>query len=126
MLFRSLEELLESYRGPFGVELPFESWVATYRGSLEIGLLSLLERAVLAAYEMGDLDRAIDLSARAARIDPADGGLLERLAILLDEGGATVSARRAARRALLLLDDLSITPNPHLRRISGGQDPSLK
>ena len=119
-----LEALLESYRGPFGVELPFESWVATYRGSLEIGLLSLLERAVLAAYEMGDLDRAIDLSARAARIDPADGGLLERLAILLDEDGATVSARRAARRALLLLDDLSIAPNPQLRRVSGGQDPS--
>jgi DNA-binding SARP family transcriptional activator len=106
------------------VELPFESWVATYRGSLEIGLLSLLERAVLAAYEMGDLDRAIDLSARAARIDPADGGLLERLAILLDEDGATVSAHRAARRALLLLDELSIAPNPQLRRISGGKGPS--
>jgi len=119
-----LEALLEGYRGPFGVELPFESWVATYRGSLEIGLLSLLERAVLAAYEMGDLDRAIDLSARAARIDPADGGLLERLAILLDEDGATVSAHRAARRALLLLDELSIAPNPQLRRISGGKGPS--
>jgi hypothetical protein len=43
---------------------------------------------------------------------------------LLDEDGATVSARRAAHRALLLLDDLSIAPHPQLRRISGEQDPS--
>ena len=113
-----LEDLLDSYHGPFGAELPFEPWVERYRSTLEVGLLAVIERAVAAAHAAGDYDRAINLAARAARIDPEDGGLLESLAMLLAEDGALMGARRAARRAVTVLREMEIAPPEALLRLS--------
>jgi len=112
-----LDALLAAYHGPFGVEMPFEPWVEQHRSTLEVGLLALVERSVLAAHEAGDLDRAVDLALRASRIDPEDGALFERLALLLDESGSLASARRAARRAVALLGEMDLEPPPELLRI---------
>ena len=113
-----LEELLDNYHGPFGAELPFEPWVERHRSTLEVGLLAVIERAVAAAHAAGDYDRAINLAARAARIDPEDGGLLESLAMLLAEDGALAGARRAARRAVTVLREMEITPPAALLQLS--------
>lgn len=113
-----LEDLLDNYHGPFGAELPFEPWVERYRSTLEVGLLTVIERAVAAAHAAGDYDRAINLAARASRIDPEDGGLLESLATLLAEDGAMTSARRAAKRAVKVLREMEITPPEELVRLS--------
>ena len=113
-----LEDLLDNYHGPFGAELPFEPWVERYRSTLEVGLLAVIERAVAAAHAAGDYDRAINLAARASRIDPEDGGLLESLATLLAEDGAMASARRAAKRAVNVLREMEITPPAELVRLS--------
>ena len=113
-----LEDLLDNYHGPFGAELPFEPWVERYRSTLEVGLLAVIERAVAAAHAAGDYDRAINLAARAARIDPEDGGLLESLAMLLAEDGALMGARRAARRAVTVLREMEIAPPEALLRLS--------
>jgi DNA-binding SARP family transcriptional activator len=113
-----LEELLDNYHGPFGAELPFEPWVERYRSTLEVGLLAVVERAIAAAHAAGDYDRAINLAARAARIDPENGGLLESLAMLLAEDGALTGARRAARRAVTVLREMEIAPPPALLQLS--------
>ena len=113
-----MDELLDNYHGPFGAELPFEPWVDRYRSTLEVGLLAVIERAISAAHAAGDYDRAINLAARAARIDPEDGGLLESLAMLLAEDGALTGARRAARRAVTVLREMEITPPAALLRLS--------
>ena len=113
-----LEELLDNYHGPFGAELPFEPWAERYRSTLEVGLLTVMERAIAAAHAAGDYDRAINLAARAARVDPEDGGLLETLALLLAEDGAMAGARRAARRAITLLREMEITPPAALLQLS--------
>jgi DNA-binding SARP family transcriptional activator len=113
-----LEDLLDNYHGPFGAELPFEPWVERYRSTLEVGLLAVIERAVAAAHAAGDYDRAINLAARASRIDPEDGGLLESLATLLAEDGAMTSARRAAKRAVNVLREMEIAPPEELVQLS--------
>ena len=113
-----LEDLLDNYHGPFGAELPFEPWVERYRSTLEVGLLAVIERAVATAHAAGDYDRAINLAARASRIDPEDGGLLESLAMLLAEDGAMTSARRAAKRAVKVLREMEITPPEELIKLS--------
>ena len=112
-----IDALFDTYRGPFGMELPYETWVQSYRETLEVGLLSVAERAVITACDAGDLDRAVDLALRTTRIDPSDGALLERLALLLDETGAAASARRAARRAIALLDEVSVEVPVELLRL---------
>jgi DNA-binding SARP family transcriptional activator len=112
-----IDVLFDTYRGPFGMELPYETWVQSYRETLEVGLLSVAERAVINACDAGDLDRAVDLALRTTRIDPSDGALLERLALLLDETGAAASARRAARRAIALLDEVSVEVPVELLRL---------
>ncbi len=117
-----LEELLDNYHGPFGAELPFEPWVERYRSTLEVGLLTVIERAIAAAHTAGDYDRAINLAARAARIDPEDGGLLESLAMLLAEDGAMTGARRAARRAVTVLREMEIAPPAALLQLSERQE----
>ena len=117
-----LEDLLDNYHGPFGAELPFEPWVERYRSTLEVGLLAVIERAVAAAHAAGDYDRAINLAARAARIDPEDGGLLESLAMLLAEDGALMGARRAARRAVTVLREMEIAPPAALLQLSERQE----
>ena len=119
-----LEGLLDEYHGPFGAELPFEPWVERYRSTLEVGLLAIIERAIIAAHGAGDYDRAINLAARATRIDPDDGGLLESLALLLAEDGAMTCARRAARRAITVLEEMELTPPIELRRL--GEQPKRK
>jgi DNA-binding SARP family transcriptional activator len=116
-----LEELLDNYHGPFGAELPFEPWAERYRSTLEVGLLTVIERAIAAAHTAGDYDRAINLAARAARIDPEDGGLLESLAMLLAEDGAMTGARRAARRAVTVLREMEIAPPAALLQLSERQ-----
>ena len=75
-------------------------------------------RAVATAHAAGDYDRAINLAARASRIDPEDGGLLESLAMLLAEDGAMTSARRAAKRAVKVLREMEITPPEELIKLS--------
>ena len=117
-----LEELLDYYHGPFGAELPFEPWAERYRSTLEVGLLTVVERAIAAAHAAGDYDRAINLAARAARVDPEDGGLLESLAMLLAEDGAMTGARRAARRAVTVLREMEITPPVALLQLSERRD----
>jgi DNA-binding SARP family transcriptional activator len=117
-----LEELLDNYHGPFGAELPFEPWVERYRSTLEVGLLAVVERAIAAAHAAGDYDRAINLAARAARIDPENGGLLESLAMLLAEDGALTGARRAARRAVTVLREMEIAPPAALLQLSERQE----
>ncbi len=114
----ALEELLDDYHGPFGAELPFEPWVERHRSTLEVGLMTVIERAIAAAHAAGDYDRAINLAARAARIDPEDGGLLESLAMLLAEDGAMAGARRAARRAVAVLREMEVAPPEELLRLS--------
>ncbi|MEY4036127.1 MAG: hypothetical protein RL715_346 [Chloroflexota bacterium] len=117
-----MEELLDNYHGPFGAELPFEPWAERYRSTLEVGLLTVMERAIAAAHAAGDYDRAINLAARAARVDPEDGGLLESLAMLLAEDGAMTGARRAARRAITVLREMEITPPAALLQLSERQE----
>jgi DNA-binding SARP family transcriptional activator len=117
-----LEELLDDYHGPFGAELPFEPWVERYRSTLEVGLLAVIERAIAAAHTSGDYDRAINLAARATRIDPDDGGLLESLALMLAEDGAMSCARRAARRAITVFEEMELTPPAELRQLSEQQN----
>ena len=115
-----IEELLDDYRGAFGAELPFEPWVERYRGTLEVSLMAMVERAVQSAHAVGDYDRAINLAARATRIDPESGELLESLALLLAEDGALAGAKRAARRAIALLQEMEISPPTDLMRLSSG------
>lgn len=81
-----------------------------------------MERAIAAAHAAGDYDRAINLAARAARVDPDDGGLLESLAMLLAEDGAMTGARRAARRAITVLREMEITPPAALLQLSERQE----
>ena len=112
-----LEELLDTYHGPFGSELPFEPWVERHRSTLEVGLLAVIERAIASAHAAGDYDRAINLAARASRIDPDDGGMLESLALLLAEDGALTGARRAAQRAVTVLREMEIAPPTALMQL---------
>jgi len=113
-----LDELLDSYVGPFGVEVPFEPWAEQHRSALDVGIFTIIEREMAAAYSVGDIDRAIDLALRAARIDPTDGAVLEHLALLLEESGSIAGARRAATRAVSALREMDIAPNPALQRLT--------
>ena len=113
-----IDELLDSYLGPFGVEVPFEPWAEQHRSALDVGIFAIVEREMVAAYSVGDIDRAIDLALRAVRIDPTDGAMLEHLALLLEESGSIAGARRAAARALSALREMDIAPNPALQRLS--------
>jgi DNA-binding SARP family transcriptional activator len=113
-----IDDLLDSYLGPFGVEVPFEPWAEQHRSALDVGILTIVEREMVAAYSVGDIDRAIDLALRAVRIDPTDGAMLEHLALLLEESGSIAGARRAAVRALSALREMDIAPNPALQRLS--------
>jgi DNA-binding SARP family transcriptional activator len=113
-----IDELLDSYLGPFGVEVPFEPWAEQHRSVLDVGLFAIIEREMVAAYSVGDIDRAIDLALRAVRIDPTDGAMLEHLALLLEESGSIASTRRAALRALSALREMDIAPHPALQRLS--------
>ena len=115
-----IEGLLDDYRGAFGAELPFEPWVQRYRGTIEVSLMTMVERAIQSAHAAGDYDRAINLAARATRIDPESGELLESLALMLAEDGALAGARRAARRAIALFEEMEITPPRDLVRLSAG------
>ena len=113
-----VDDLLDSYLGPFGVEVPFEPWAEQHRSALDVGIFSVIEREMVAAYSVGDIDRAIDLALRAVRIDPTDGAMLEHLALLLEESGSIAGARRAAARAVSALREMDIAPNPALQRLS--------
>lgn len=113
-----IDDLLDSYLGPFGIEVPFEPWAEQHRGALDVGIFAIIEREMAAAYSVGDIDRAIDLALRAVRIDPTDGAMLEHLALLLDESGSIAGARRAAARAVSALREMNIAPNPALQRLS--------
>jgi DNA-binding SARP family transcriptional activator len=113
-----IDDLLDSYLGPFGVEVPFEPWAEQHRSALDVGIFTIVEREMVAAYSVGDIDRAIDLALRAVRIDPTDGAMLEHLALLLEESGSIAGARRAAVRALSALREMDIAPNPALQRLS--------
>uniref|UniRef100_UPI00404A9CDC BTAD domain-containing putative transcriptional regulator n=1 Tax=Candidatus Limnocylindrus sp. TaxID=2802978 RepID=UPI00404A9CDC len=113
-----IDDLLDSYLGPFGVEVPFEPWAEQHRSALDVGIFTIVEREMVAAYSVGDIDRAIDLALRAVRIDPTDGAMLEHLALLLEESGSIAGARRAAVRALSALREMDVAPNPALQRLS--------
>jgi DNA-binding SARP family transcriptional activator len=113
-----IDDLLDSYLGPFGAEVPFEPWAEQHRVALDVGVFAIVEREMAAAYSVGDIDRAIDLALRAVRIDPTDGGMLEHLALLLEESGSIAGARRAAARAVSALREMDIAPNPALQRLS--------
>jgi DNA-binding SARP family transcriptional activator len=113
-----IDDLLDSYVGPFGVEVPFEPWAEQHRSALDVGIFAIVEREMVAAYSVGDIDRAIDLALRAVRIDPTDGAMLEHLALLLEESGSIAGARRAAARAVSALREMDIAPNPALQRLS--------
>lgn len=113
-----VDDLLDSYLGPFAVEVPFEPWAEQHRGALDVGIFAVIEREMAAAYTVGDIDRAIDLALRAVRIDPTDGAMLEHLALLLEESGSIAGARRAAARAVSALREMDIAPSPALQRIS--------
>jgi DNA-binding SARP family transcriptional activator len=113
-----IDDLLDSYLGPFGAEVPFEPWAEQHRSALDVGIFAIIEREMVAAYSVGDIDRAIDLALRAVRIDPTDGAMLEHLALLLEESGSIAGARRAAVRALSALREMDIAPNPALQRLS--------
>ena len=113
-----IDDLLDSYVGPFGVEVPFEPWAEQHRGALDVGIFAVIEREMVAAYAVGDIDRSIDLALRAVRIDPTDGAMLEHLALLLEESGSIAGARRAAARAVSALREMDIAPNPALQRLS--------
>ena len=113
-----IDDLLDSYLGPFGVEVPFEPWAEQHRSALDVGIFTIVEREMVAAYSVGDIDRAIDLALRAVRIDPTDGAMLEHLALLLEESGSIAGARRAAARAVSALREMDIAPNPALQRLS--------
>lgn len=113
-----IDDLLDSYLGPFGIEVPFEPWAEQHRSALDVGIFAVIEREMAAAYSVGDIDRAIDLALRAVRIDPTDGAMLEHLALLLEESGSIAGARRAAARAVSALREMDIAPNPALQRIS--------
>ena len=113
-----VDELLDSYLGPFAVEVPFEPWAEQHRGALDVGIFAVIEREMAAAYAVGDIDRAIDLALRAVRIDPTDGAMLEHLALLLEESGSIAGARRAAARAVSALREMDVAPSPALQRIS--------
>jgi DNA-binding SARP family transcriptional activator len=115
-----IEGLLDDYRGAFGAELPFEPWVQRYRGTIEVSLMTMVERAIQSAHAAGDYDRAINLAARATRIDPESGELLESLALMLAEDGAFAGARRAARRAIALFEEMEIAPPRNLVQLSAG------
>jgi DNA-binding SARP family transcriptional activator len=115
-----IEELLDDYRGAFGTELPFEPWVQRYRGTIEVSVMTMVERAIQSAHASGDYDRAINLAARATRIDPESGELLESLALMLAEDGALAGARRAARRAIALFEEMEIAPPRTLAQLSAG------
>lgn len=113
-----IDDLLDSYLGPFAIEVPFEPWAEQHRSALDVGIFAVIEREMAAAYSVGDIDRAIDLALRAVRIDPTDGAMLEHLALLLDESGSIAGARRAAARAISALREMDIAPNPALQRLS--------
>jgi DNA-binding SARP family transcriptional activator len=117
-----IDDLLDSYQGPFGVEVPFEPWAEQHRSALDVGIFAVIEREMAAAYSVGDIDRAIDLALRAVRIDPTDGAMLEHLALLLEESGSIAGARRAAARAVSALREMDIVPNPELQRLSAQRD----
>lgn len=117
-----IEALLDDYRGAFGAELPFEPWVQRYRGTIEVCLMTMVERAIQSAHAAGEYDRAINLAARAIRIDPESGELLESLALMLAEDGSFVGARRAARRAIALFEEMEIAPPRELVRLSAGSE----
>ncbi len=117
-------ELLDDYRGPFGAELPFEPWVERYRGTIEVSLMTTIERAIQSAHAAGDYDRAINLAARATRIDSQSGELMESLALMLAEDGSIVGARRAARRAVALFGEMEIAPPRDLLQLSAGAETS--
>ncbi|MEY2732122.1 MAG: hypothetical protein RLZZ588_847 [Chloroflexota bacterium] len=123
-----IEELLDDYRGAFGSELPFEPWVERYRGTIEVSLITTIERAIQSAYAAGDYDRAINLAARATRIDSQSGELMENLALMLAEDGAFAGARRAARRAVALFGEMEIVPPRDLLQLSaeGGTSRALR
>ena len=113
-----IDDLLDAYVGPFGVEVPFEPWAEQHRSALDVGIFAIIEREMAAAYAVGDIDRAIDLALRAVRLDPTDGAMLEHLALLLEESGSIAGARRAAARAVSALREMDIAPNPALQRLS--------
>ena len=113
-----IDDLLDSYLGPFGIEVPFEPWAEQHRSALDVGIFAVIEREMAAAYSVGDIDRAIDLALRAVRIDPTDGAMLEHLALLLEESGSIAGARRAAARAVSALREMDVAPNPALQRLS--------
>lgn len=113
-----IDDLLDSYLGPFGVEVPFEPWAEQHRSALDVGIFAVIEREMAAAYSVGDIDRSIDLALRAVRIDPTDGAMLEHLALLLEESGSIAGARRAAARAVSALREMDIAPTPALQRLS--------
>ena len=113
-----LDAILDLYRGPFGADLPFESWATEHRDAIEVGIVAAVERAAIAAHDAGEIDRAIDIVGRAVRIDAANADLAESLAMLLAEVGAVAASRRAANRASGMLREVGVEPPLELVRLA--------
>jgi two-component SAPR family response regulator len=75
-----LRELVDEYRGNWGLDFAYEEWALAFRDSLHIRFLELVERTVAADVARGQFTRAIWLARGALAIDP-DADQLERILV---------------------------------------------
>jgi DNA-binding SARP family transcriptional activator len=67
----SVDELAGTYRGRFALDFAYEEWAAIHRDSMHAGYLEVMERAILARSDRGDLDGAIRLARAVVDTDPS-------------------------------------------------------
>jgi DNA-binding SARP family transcriptional activator len=66
----SIDALGNKYVGRFALDFAYEEWASTHRDSLHAGYLEVMERAIIARADRGDLDGAIRAARSVVDTDP--------------------------------------------------------
>jgi len=106
-------QLSEAYTDRFALDFAYEEWSASYRTSLHVGYLQVIEAAVTRDMATGHHERAIDLARRALDLDPSIESLeLALLRLYSATGAHAAAAEQYAHYSTVLKEELGLEPPP--------------
>ncbi len=106
---RTVEAILNAYRGKFAGDFAYEEWATQYRDSLHAQFLAVMERAVTGDTGSSDLSWRLWVGQQALAIDPeADAIEAQVIKLYRSTGSAAAAAEQYAHYASLLRDQLGV------------------
>ena len=105
----SIDALTDRYRGKFALDFAYEDWASTHRDSLHAGYLEVMERAIVARADRGDLDGAIRAARSVVDTDPtADSVEVALIKLYRLAGSHAAAAEQYAHYASAQRSELGI------------------